>query len=424
MVKSMHMEYADIVILGAGIGGYETFRTLARLLKKHRLPQRILVIDRNNYFTFTPMLHEAATGSIEPGHAAIALRELLYGTPHSFLKATVAHIDPPTKTIQTDQGTVRYGYAVLALGSGVNYFGLADAASKAENVRTLRGALRLRRKLMGLLEGCQTEITVTIVGGGFTGVEVAGQFSYLAAHDLKKLYPDKKILVRLIDPSGILSMAPPQVPAIIQRRLENAGVHFEIGSRVQGLENGRLILANGKTFTTDLTIWCAGVQNYADSFLSADFQEKGKIPVNEFLQHVRANELYAVGDIAAACDSTTKKPCPPLGEAAHRQGAYVATHLAAALRGKAARVKPFRFKSWGMMVPVGEGYGVVVAGPLVFTGFIAWFIRRTVYIFFMPGALRKIKIMFDWALHSFGFRYIIELEDQDADEGPGICPTP
>jgi NADH dehydrogenase len=184
----------DIVILGAGIGGYETFRSLAKLLKHRGINKKITIVDRNNYFTFTPMLHEVASGSVEPQHCTIALRELVYNTPHSFLKATIHSINVSQKTVLTSQGELHYDYCVVALGSGVNYFNTPGAEQYCYGVRTLTAATKLHEELFQRLE-CedQPELTLSVIGGGFTGVEVAGQFSYLINRDLKKLYPEKKL---------------------------------------------------------------------------------------------------------------------------------------------------------------------------------------------------------------------------------------
>lgn len=188
----MNQIKTDVVIVGAGIGGYETFRTLTKFLKRSHIKKQILIIDQNNYFTFTPMLHEVASGSIEPQHATLPLRELVYKTPHQFLKARVEKIDPERKIIFTSQGQITYEFCVVGLGSGVNYFNTKGAEEFCYGVRTLSKAIKLHEDIFQALENSsQEEIIFTIIGGGFTGVEVAGQFMHLVNHDLKKLYPTK-----------------------------------------------------------------------------------------------------------------------------------------------------------------------------------------------------------------------------------------
>lgn len=400
----------DVVILGAGIGGYETFRTLAKLLKRRGLNKKITIVDQNNYFTFTPMLHEVASGSIEPQHAAIPLRELVYKTPHTFLKATIQKIDPQEKIIFTSQGELRYEFCVIAMGSGVNYFNTPGAEENCYGVRTLPEAMRLHEEIFHQLE-CQNqgELTFTVVGGGFTGVEVAGQLMYLVNHDLKKLYPEKRISVNLIE-AGETLLRP--LPSVVQKRvaeyLIKMGVAVHTNYRIQKIEHQKLIGADGQEIRSNFIIWSAGVKNVADKFLEVSLCEKGMIPVNEFLQHKQISSLYAVGDIALSFNPGSQTPQPSLGEAAHKEGQYVAKHILASLEKKS--IKPFYFKSLGTLMPIGDWYGVALIGPIILFGKIAWWIRRTVYVLFMPGIIRKLKIVIDWTLHGFGFRYTLSIE--------------
>ncbi len=182
----------DVVILGAGIGGYEAFRSLSKQFKRHGIKKTITLVDQNNYFTFTPMLHEVASGSIEPQHAAIPIRELVYKTNHRFLKTYIKSVDPEKKTVFTTDGTIVFEYCVVALGSGVNFFGVAGAEEYAYSVRTLTSAIKLHNDLFEILDkGKNNMFHLNIVGAGFTGVELAGQFMHLAKTQIKKLYPEK-----------------------------------------------------------------------------------------------------------------------------------------------------------------------------------------------------------------------------------------
>ncbi len=399
----------DIVILGAGIGGYETFRTLATLLKKYRLNKTITIIDRNNYFTFTPMLHEVAAGSIEPSHCTLSLREVVQDTPHRFLKATIEQIDPEKKMITTDQGLVRYDYAVAALGSSVNYFNTPGAAEHCFQVRTLTGAMRLRRALIQRLEAGHLTTAITVVGGGYTGIETASQLLHLATDDLKKLYPHQDISITVVEAGPmILNTMPRAAQDKIERRLTGQGLTFLRNTKVLAVSPDTLTLADQDPLASDLTVWCAGVKNTAADFFPETYVVKGRLPVGTSLQHTAVPSLYAVGDMAAFRNEGSDTLVPQLGETAHRQGRYAAKHLVATLR--RLPLRPFRFHSAGMLVPIGEWYGVASIGRFYFFGRIAWLIRRTVYVRFMPGLARKLTIIADWTLHSFGFRYIIDLE--------------
>lgn len=402
----------DIVILGAGVGGYEAFRTLARHLKLHRLKKTITLIDRNNYFTFTPMLHEVASGSILPTHAAVAIRELIYKTPHQFLKATVKKIDPKKKLVETSCGKVYYDYCIVALGSETNFFNTPGAGTYTHDVRTLSAALQLQKDFARKLDELDqdNEFYITVVGGGFTGVEVAGQFSDLVNEEIKKLYPGKTIHIQIVHAGDTLV---PQVSPAIQKKaeakLKKEKVMIYFDCRAKEVTKNSVILDNGNTLVSDLTIWTAGFKNIGPHYLDEEFCEKDRIPVNQFLQHQKFHSLYAVGDNALFYNVNEDQPAPQLGEVAHRAGRYAARHIVSVLLNKPLH-KPFHFKSHGILMPIGDWYGIAQVGPIVFSGWFAWWIRRTVYLLYMPGFIRKIRIVFDWTMHSFSFRNIINID--------------
>lgn len=398
----------DILILGAGIGGYATFKNLAKELKKNNLRKTITLIDSNNFFTFVPLLHEVASGSIEPGHATIPLQELVYGTPYQYIKATVEKIFPEKNLVQTSVGNISYDYCVTAVGSGVNYYGIKGAAEFSYSVRTLRSAMDLRSSIIKKLESCDQELNINVVGGGFTGIEVAGQISSLATHDLKKLYPHTKITVSIIQAIDKLA---PQLPVKAQEkiiaRLKKMNVKILLGAKVTEVKACEIVLEK-ETINSDFTIWCAGVENLAGYMMDASFCERDRLPVNNFLQHKMYNNLYAVGDIVCGTNKDEKDTYPQIGEAAESQGLYVGKHIAQTLLKK--EVEPFYFKSKGTLMPIGDNYGIIVfPNGLVLSGFVAWWIRRTVYILFVPGFLRKLKIIIDWTLNLFGFRFTVDI---------------
>ncbi len=403
----------DIVILGTGIGGYETFRSLSRLLQWEEIKARITIIDENNYFTFVPLLHEVATGSVESTHASIPLRELVYKTPHTFIKARVEKIDRTKKEVQTSAGVISYAYCVIALGSTINFFDVPGADTHAYHVRTLEDALTLKYAFVRKLETCaENEVMLTIVGAGYTGIEIAGQYATLMRGDIRKLYPEKKLRVRVIEPGkNILSNMKEEVQKKVQKRLEKMGVEFFLGSAVTGVKENSVILGTGEKLHSDITIWAAGFGNIGPKFVEEEMCERGRIKVDEHLRIIGNNFTYAIGDIACALADGVPKPYPQLAEVAHSEGKYVAKHIVASLKQK--KIKSFIFKSKGHLMPVGDWYGVASIGPIVFYGWLAWWLRRTVYVLYMPGILRKLRIVFDWTVHSFGFGHFIQVERKE-----------
>lgn len=398
----------DILILGAGIGGYETFRSLNHLLAWHGIKKTITIVDEHNYFTFTPLLHEVASGSVEPSHCTFSLRELVYKTPHTFVRATVEKINAEKKTVDTSSGQINYDYCVIALGSGVNFFGTPGAEKHAYTVRTLNKAMDLREDLMKMMEKNPKTLDLTVVGGGYSGVEVAGQMAYLRQHTLKKLYPGTKLSIRVVEANATVT---PQLPLKAQKkiinRLQKLQVDILLNTKVAAVEKNSITLETKKTVSSDVTIWCTGIQNVADCFMHIDDCKKNRLPVTKNLNHENYPELYGVGDIVLGYNEGGDKPFPQLGEAAHKQGGYVAHHIMATLLNK--KIEPFYFHSFGTLMPIGERYGLAILGNFVFSGLFAWWLRRTAYVLFMPGLLRKLKLIIDWSLHLIGFSYIIDI---------------
>ena len=412
---------ADIVILGVGVGGHACFRTLNRLLKRRGMDKRILLIDKHNYFSFTPLYHEVASGSIEPAHCTTPLRELIYKTPHTFLQGGVEGIDPKKQTITTTRGTVAYRDAcVVALGSHTNFCNTPGAREHAYHVRSLDAAMTLQEALIEYLEACKESVAMSVVGGGATGVEVAGQFCYFAKHDIMKLYPQTRVTVRIIQArSEILTPLPKKAKQKATKKLQEMGVDILFNTKVKEVKPHALVTEDGKEIQSDLTVWAAGFENIAGTILPNAFvAEDGRIPVTHGLHHADAANLYAIGDIARGTNPGDATPFPQLGEAAHNEGVYVARHIASRYRNKT--IKPFRFSSAGTLMPLGDWYGILsIKNRITFFGRTAWWIRRTFYLFFMPGFLRKLRIIADWNFHLFGFRYMLDMhKERRRKDGP------
>lgn len=395
----------DILILGGGIGGYEVYRQLAKGLRRAGLPLQITLVDANTYYTFTPMLHEAATGAVEPMHCAISLRELIT-SPHQFIQAKVEKIDPTKKVVQTTAGVIEFSWCVVALGSTVNYFSVPGAAEHSYNVRTLGAAKKLHADLIAHLESEEKELAITVVGGGWTGVEVAGQYGQLLNKDIKRYYPHKKITITLLEGSPtVLARLPAQVSAEVTKRLTKEGIMIRTNEQVKAVSAQAVTLSSGQNLGSDLTVWTTGFENVAAYYLPNSMCEKGRLPVNQHLAHAEHDHLYAVGDIAYAVNPVTNEPYAQLGETAVAQAKFVARDILNRLQKKPRAV--FSFRTKGNLIPLGDWDGAAIMAGFTFYGPIAWVVRRAVYIVVIPTWKARLKIMIDWALHSFGRRYIL-----------------
>lgn len=395
----------DILILGGGIGGLEVYRKLSRQLQKNKLALSITLVDANTYYTFTPMLHEVATGAVEPMHCAISLREIV-AEPHQFIQARVTKINPDKHQVELSNGIIDYTWCVVALGSAVNYLNVPGAAEHSYNVRTLEAASRLHTDLIKLLESEQTEISVTVVGGGWTGVEVAGQYAQLFKKDVVHYYPHKKMNLSLLEGApAVLARLPAKIQQEVAARLTKSGVTIHLNERVKAVSKKAVTLSSGQSLSSDLVIWTTGFQNVAATYLPAEICSNGRLPVNSHLVNQKFNTLYAIGDISLAIDQTTGEPYSQLGETAVAQANYVANDIVARLK---KNTQPdFAFKNKGNLIPLGDWDGAALIGKLTFFGPLAWLLRRSVYIAVIPTWKARLRILIDWALHSFGHRYIL-----------------
>jgi NADH dehydrogenase len=418
----MQTTHTDILILGAGIGGYETFRSLAHRLRKAGLNKKITIVDQHNYFTFVPLMHEVAVGAVEPQHATLSLAQLVAGTPHRFMKGRIKKIDPEKRHVELECFDNRctnltYDYCVMSLGSTINYFGVPGAKERTYHVRTLENALTFRRALINRYDTSDQHITISVVGGGPTGVEVVGQIAHLVNRDLAKFYPAKTRQVRIIERGAELaSILPPKARVLVTKRLQKLGVEVLTGTGVKEVQDDALLLSDGRKIESDLTLWAAGMLNAADQLLPAEYCDRGRVIVNNHFESIKNKTLFAIGDNAFMVEPV-KDQLPQLGEAAHSAGKYVARYIAAQYRGHT--LPPFAFHSKGTLMPIGERYGLLVRGNIVLHGFIMWWVRRTVYVWFMPGFVHKLKIVMDWTLRLFGSLDIISLNMSAAPQDSG-----
>lgn len=405
------MKNTDILILGAGIGGFETFRTLEKKLDRKGLDKQITIVDKNNYFTFVPMLHEVATASVQMNHCAVPLRKLTANSRHQYIKTKAKQIYPEEKIVETNEGQISYEYCVAAVGSKINYFGIQGTEEYTYNVRTLSAAMELHNDFLGFLEKNQQEISINIVGGGYTGVEVVGQFDDMTT-DLQEFYPNKNFNIRIIQSSEtVIPHMKQKVQQRVTQKLRREGVEVITNSRAKEITQDSVILDDNTKISSDFTIWTAGFANLGCDLVGEKYCKEGRINVNNHLHLDEFPSLYAVGDVANISDPETEITYPQLAEAAHHEGMYAAKHIVRCYQSK--QTKPFSFNSKGTLLPVGDWWAVAEIGPFTFSGKFAWWLRRTVYVLFMPGILRKLRIVFDWTMYSFGSRDFIHIEQKD-----------
>ncbi len=411
-----------IVILGGGFAGIAAASRLEHRL--HPGEAELILIGRENFSLFTPMLPEVCSGAIDVRHVVTPIRSQLRFT--DFVLADVEALDVErrsvtfTHTLTGVSETICYDHLVLALGSATSTFGLPGVAERSFALKTLEDAAILRNRLVWLLElANSTEdadsrrrlLTIAVVGGGFTGVEAAGEIVDLF-RDVLRFYRNialEDVRMWLLEAgSTLLPGLPPRMGAYAQRALVSRGVHIVAGDGVERADEDGLLLHSGRRIETATIVWSAGVKPTPLVAASAlPKTERGTVIVEEDLQVQGFPNVWAAGDCAAIADGSGGY-YPPTAQHAIREGPVLADNIVAALRGRPT--KPFRFSALGMMASLGAHKAVAqLPGNRVLTGFPAWFLWRTYYLMRLPGYDRKLRVAFDWTLDVLFPRDVAEL---------------
>jgi NADH dehydrogenase len=409
-----------IVIAGAGFAGLYTALELEKLFKNDSRVSVTLLNDEN-FFLFTPMLPETAASSIGTRHIVTPLRKLLRRT--RFAEVAIEQIDLLSQIVSARHsltGVARefaYDHLVLTLGGVTNYFNIPGAAEHSIPFKTLGDAIYVRNHIIDKLEEAAVEperseelLTFAIVGGGLTGVEVSGALNDFA-RAAARFYPEiSRKMIRLMLIEALPRLMPEmneELAAFAKKVLGERGVEVRTSTSVTRVEAKAFELSTGERISAATLIWSAGV---APNPLIATLdvpKERGRIRVNEFLEVEGLQNVWALGDCAHIVDGETGKPYPPTAQHAVREGKRVARNIAACL-GVGAR-RPFRYRTRGQMAIVGERAGVADVMGHQFAGFIAWFLWRTYYLFWIPILEKRIRVMLDWTLDLFFERDLVQL---------------
>ncbi len=411
-----------ILILGGGFAGITVASRLERQLRAGEAS--ITLASRENFSVFTPMLPEVCSGALEVRHIVTPVRSQLRRT--TFVLADVDEMDLASKTVRLTHAltgvheTLQYDHLVIALGSATATFGLPGVREHSFALKTLEDASVLRNRLVWLLEAADETgdaaerrklLTIAIVGGGFTGVETAGEIAELFA-SVAHFYPNvspSDIRVVLVEGGDVLLPGlPVRMGAYATRRLVARGVEVKTRSSVTRADASVLELEHGERIETATIVWSAGVTPspaVANAVLPRT--KRGAVIVEPDLSVREHAGVWAAGDCAAIPDEGGGF-YPATAQHAIREGPLLADNIVAALRGKSTR--PFRFRSLGMMASLGAREAVAqLPGDRVLTGFPAWFLWRTYYLLRLPGLDRKLRVAFDWTLDMLFPRDVAEL---------------
>ncbi len=395
-----------IVIIGAGFGGLQTAVSLGGAAA------RVTLIDRNNYHTFVPLLYQVATATLEPEWIALPIHTLLRRFKNvEFVQGNVERVDLAARQVQTAQITLDYDYLVLATGSQTHVQGVPGAKEHALPLRTLEDAIALKHHLLQCIEqAAQTSdpdqrrklLTIAIVGGGATGVEMAGALVELCHQSWPKDYPwlrdDPVQLILVQSGSELLPEFPQPLRTYTYKKLAILGVNIQVQTKVASVHTTHMELENGTLIPCATTIWTAGVKATHPATATTLLQgNRDKISVLPSLQLQQYPEVYALGDTAQVPDQALAGVAPE----ALQQGVYTARNLRRQLKGRSPQ--PFRYLNKGRLAIIGCFSGVGKIGPFRLRGFLGWFMWLAVHWVYTPGYRHRLIILITW-LQSFGTR--------------------
>lgn len=411
-----------IVILGGGFAAIATAQRLEKLLRPGEA--ELVLISRENFSLFTPMLPEVSSGALDVRHIVTPIRSQLRRT--RFILADVTALDVRacnlsyTHTLTGMSENLTYDHVVIAIGSATSTFDLPGVAERVFALKTLEDAGILRNRLIWLLELADTTaddaerkrlLTLVVVGGGFTGVEATGEMVELF-HSVGRFYPNvEKNDVRIVLVEGgntLLPGLPARMGEYSARDLRRRGVDVITGDGVRSADDDGLELSSGRRIETRTIVWSAGVRPRALA-VSGDLPraKNGTISVGQDMRVPGLQGVWALGD-CASIPTGEGGFYPPTAQHAIREGPVLAGNIVAALRGTPTR--PFRYSALGMMASLGARKAVAqLPGNRVLTGFLAWFLWRSYYLSRLPGLDRKLRVAFDWTLELLFPRDISEL---------------
>jgi len=410
-----------IVVVGGGFGGAYCVQKLERLLDPDEAD--ITLIDRRNYFAFTPLLVETATGAVNPRHSVIELRTFLRRS--RLITATVDDIDLDKQQLEVRAlltgrpTTVGFDHLVLAMGSVTRLPPVDGLVEHGYEMKSLADAIRLRNRVIALLEAAALEhdeslrrkmLRIVVVGGNYTGVEIAAELHAMITAACHRFGIDRsEIDVTLVEiDRRLLNALDESLADYAADTMRRRGLQIRLNETVQRITAEEAQLKSGETIPTQTVIWCAGVAPppLLDSMdLTRD--DKGYIRCDRDTRVEGFQTVWAVGDCAANPDETGS-PYPPTAQHARREGLDAARNIVHAIRGRPTR--PSNIRSKGTLAPLGCRTGVARVFGVKFSGFPAWWLYRTVYLLLMPGLRRKLRVAFDWTLELVGRRELIRID--------------
>lgn len=429
-----------IVVVGAGFGGLNFIKKI----DKKRF--HVILIDRNNYHSFPPLFYQVASSGLEPGSITFALRREMrarYVRGCEYHMGDVCRIDTAKKYVYTQYETIAYDKLVIAAGTTNNFFGMADLEKKVFTMKSTGEAIRLRNQIINRMERaatCTDEtsrrrlLTFAVIGGGPTGVEIAGALGEMKRYIAPREYPEMnndEITVKLIEGSDkLLRTMSQRSSEDALRQLNHLMVDVELNKTMKSYDGGVITFSDGTTLTTDTVIWTAGVTAEPFDIVGPqpEYGPGGRMMVDEYNRVKGVDSLFALGDISCCISERFPRGCPQLAQPAIQQGRCLAKNFNS---GKFD--KPFKYKDKGSMATVGRNRAVVDMGKIHFSGYFAWVTWMLVHLMSLLGMRNKMVVLVNWVwnylTYSAALRVLLwpakmPLRSCLPDSDPLECPIP
>ncbi len=400
-----------VVILGGGFGGMYAALEFERALARGAALD-VTLVNHDNFFLFTPMLHEVAASDLDITNIVSPIRKLLRRV--TFFHGEIEAIDLQHQRVGLSHGheqhchSLPYDHLVLALGSTTNFFDIPGLADRAFTMKSLSDAIVLRNHLIANLEEADFEcggtlraslLNFVVAGGGFAGVEtIAAMNDFLreAVRFFPHLRADMLRIILVSSGEVILPELGTKLGTYAQRKLIEQKVEIHANCKVTVVTDLDVMLSDGTTVPTNTLVWTAGISPHALLNTLPCPKEKGRVLVNEYLEVPGWPGLWALGDCALVPDRKTGAFHPPTAQHALREGRVAARNILATVRGD--RMKPFLYSTLGLLAPIGRRTGVANILGVNFSGFIAWWLWRTIYLLKLPRFEKKLLVALDWTL--------------------------
>lgn len=400
-----------IVIIGGGFGG------ISLVKKLQNKDAQVVLLDKNNYHTFQPLLYQVSTGGLEPDSIAYPLRKALIGYDNCYFRLTeVLEINPETKQVVTTIGTISYDYLVIAAGSRTNFYGNSELERNSMAMKSIPQSLNLRSLILENFEQAlltdeiherDALMNFVIVGGGPTGVELAGALAEIKKGILPKDYPDldtRRAQINLLQSGDrLLNAMSHQASEKSEEFLEELGVQVWKNVRVTGYDGKTVTTKTDLTFETATLVWAAGVKGALIKGLDInDLKVSGdRLAVNEFNQVKGYPEIFAIGDIACMESEEYPHGHPMMAQPAIQQGRNLGDNLLKVLENKP--LKPFEYKDKGSMATVGRNKAVCDLKNMRFQGVFAWFVWMFVHLYYLIGFRNRVVVFVNWVYNYIRF---------------------